>query len=134
MRIKEHDAKYTTNFSVPFLSSRRGATMGKKCEDIEEISLEELQSVEVGGNYTPVLFADMLTKPLTYLVVDAKGIKTTYGVRIDFIVQSEEGNRYKLSSWNMLLKEKYQPLALIGRKLRLEQSSTNEKKISCEVL
>jgi len=93
-----------------------------------------MQNIEVGGNYTPTLFPDMLEKPLVYTVKEAKGIKTSYGVRVDFVVESEEGNQYKLSSWNFLLKEKFAPLFLIGKKIKLERNSSNPKKISVEVL
>lgn len=98
-----------------------------------QISLEELQDADIGGNLIQTLYADTLTQPKKYMVKNAIGINTEWGVRIDYIVE-DEYSEYKVSSWNIITKEKIKALDLIGKNIELIQSKILPKKMELKIL
>jgi len=90
-----------------------------------------LESVEFcGGEYYPSLGVAEVTKPQFYLVESATAVATRWGSRVDFQVSDKAGNRYKLSSWAFVSKQRIKPTELIGKQITL--SPKTDKKIFLE--
>ena len=108
----------------------------QKFEKIEEtnISIEELQDVEIGGNYVQTLYPESISGSATYTVKSAEGVKTTWGVRVDYCIVDDSAE-WRISSWNLILKAKVRPLDLVGKKIKLSPMKIGEKiKLLAEVL
>lgn len=99
----------------------------------QRISLEELQAADIGGNAIQTLYAETLINPCKYVVKDAYGVTTQWGIRIEYIIEDSVG-QFRVSSWNIVSKGKFKALDLIGKEIKLSQWANNPKKILMEVL
>ena len=93
-------------------------------EDIQEIKQEEisLDKMEMeGGDFIPNIEPEFIVNPTRYKVISGKGMKTQWGTRVDYIIESIslESQQYKLSSWNFVTKDKFKPIDLIGKNIEL---------------
>lgn len=106
--------------------------MNTKIEE-KQISLEELQNIDIGGNSVQSLYVESLTKPCKYLVKDLKAVSTEWGVRVDYFIE-DDVSEWRISSWNIIMKGKIKALDLVGKNIELSQSKVNPKKMLLEVL
>lgn len=100
--------------------------MGK----IEETELSLEQMDMIGGEVYPILEVEMVLQPTRYKVVEATGKATQWGQRVDYVLESEQGYRYKISSWNFTSKEKFKPTELIGKYVTLAKWTEKKFKLS----
>lgn len=80
----------------------------------QTISIEEM---DMCGGEAYLEVASIIT-PTSYKVISVEAKKTEWGNRADFIVESKQGYRYVLSSWNFIGK-KFKPMDIIGKDILL---------------
>lgn len=85
-----------------------------------------LESFEIGGNAAQILKPETVGKVLEYTVKNYTIEETEYGKRVDFIV-CDDFAEWKVGHWNLISKERFKPLALIGKKVRLTTVKQGEK-------
>lgn len=98
----------------------------------QTITLEELQASDVGGNLAQRLDPKDVKDVLKYIVKDVTGVKTEWGIRIEFVVSDDYAD-YKFSSWNIVSKAKIKPLELVGKQILISPYKANPKKMLLEL-
>jgi len=93
-----------------------------------------MKDLDIGGTQIS-LFADKLTEPKQFKVITCQGVKTQWGIRIDYTLTDLEGYaEYKVSSWNLCYKTKINALSLLGVKVELVQSKILPNKIDLTII
>jgi len=97
--------------------------MANRIEE-QTISLEDMEMI--GGENYPILEMDMILSKTQYKVIDVTAKATQWGNRVDYIIESLQGYRYKLSSWNFVTKDKFKAGDILSKNIFLDKFS--EKK------